>query len=670
MDGGLTLTVTHKYQPAQRNGGDHVAHGEARGRKPGNSWSSWNTLDTGASRFTRRGGIVVIIVVVLVAALILRLTWVQLVKGPELSAMASEQRTAVISEPAHRGGIVDRNGQQLAYTMEARSLSVNPHLLMDWMEENHNLHSDTVSPPEERLEEIVTGLPEMLSELHEDTEETGNEDSGDDEESVDNVREEDIREKLTSDSTYEVLVRDVDPDVAEQIVDEYPEITAERQDIRQYPNGAVGQNVVGKISRDNEGQFGMELSQDSRLQGTNGSRTVDVGANGLAIPGSTRDRHPAVDGDTYELTMDLEAQTYIQQLVQQAKDNSGAESANAVVLDAESGEVVSMASSDTINPQGDLEEQLDDGKVFGNRVVQDAYEPGSVAKVITAAAAIEEGKTAPDEVLQVPGSIDMSGVTVKDAWDHGEVPYTTTGIFGKSSNVGTLMLADRVGEDAFADYIDKFGVGQATDVGLPSETSGYVPDLSQWSGGTFANLPIGQGMSMSLLQMASIYQAVANDGVRINPSIVRSATDSSGAEIPQDEPKSTEVVSPETANTVLDMFRAVNQSDPAGVQQGTAPAAGIEGYQTSGKTGTAQKIDPETRAYSNSDYWITYAGIAPADDPRFVVAIMLDDPERGTDGGGGQSAAPLFRDITSWLLDHYNVPLSPEAAPRLTLEEQ
>ncbi len=620
--------------------------------------NSWNTMDSGVRLFTRRGRIILVIVALLVISLVLRLAWVQMVKGPELASMASMQRTSVITEPAHRGTIVDRNGSQLAYTMEARSLSVLPNRLMDWMEERHNLNPSEVSPPEERLEEIITGLPVMLEELHSDNDTTIE------------VEEDDLREKLTSDSTYEVLVRDVDPDVAEEISSEYPEITAERQDIRQYPNGAVAQNIIGKTSRDGEGQFGLELSQDAKLQGTNGSRTVDIGQNGMVIPGSTRDRHPSVDGDSYELTVDLEAQTYIQELLQDAKDKSGAESASAVVLDAETGEVISMASSDTINPRGNIEEQLDDGKVFGNRVVQDVFEPGSVAKIITAAAAIEDGETTPDEVLQVPGSIEMSGVTVKDAWDHGVVPYTTTGIFGKSSNVGTLMLADRVGEESFYDYVKKFGIGEATDLGLPSETSGYVPDLSQWSGGTFANLPIGQGMSMSLLQMASIYQAIANDGVRVTPSIIRSVTDSGGTEIPQDEPESTEVVSPDTARAVLDMFRAVNQSDPTGVQQGTAPTAAIEGYQTSGKTGTAQKIDPETRAYSNSDYWITYAGVAPADDPRFVVGIMLDDPERGTDGGGGQSAAPLFRDISSWLLDHYNVPLSPDAAPRLILEAQ
>ena len=339
-------------------------------------------------------------------------------------------------------------------------------------------------------------------------------------------------------------------------------------------------------------------------------------------------------------------------------------------MDAKTGKIRAMATSDTINPQGDLDKQLDQGKEFGNRTVEAAYEPGSVAKVMTAAAAIQEGKTTPDEVLQVPGQIEMSGVTVKDAWEHGTVPYTTTGVFSKSSNVGTLMLADRVGQDSYDKYLKKFGIGQSLDLGLPGETSGYVPDLNQWSGGTFANLPIGQGMSMNLVQMTGIYQAMANSGVRVQPTLIDKVTTADGTDIPQPEPATTEVVSPQTARTVVDMFRGINQDDPTGVQQGTAPAAAIEGYQTSGKTGTAQQIDPDTGAYSNSAYWITYAGMAPADDPRYVVGIMLDNPERSTDGTGGQSAAPLFHDVMSWLLDHYNVPLSPEAAPRMTLEAQ
>lgn len=625
-------------------------------RKPRSARSvesnSWLILDNSSARLNKRLRMILAVVVLIVIAMILRLTWVQLVHGPSLAAQAEQQRTTIITEPAHRGTITDRNGNTLAYTMEARSLSVHPNRLEAFMQERHELNPDTVPAPDKRLDEIVEKLPKMID--------------GD----GDNIKEKDLREKLTSDENYVVLVRNVDPDVAEKVAEEFPEITSERQDIRQYPNGAIGENFIGKISMDNQGQFGLELSQDGRLQGINGSRTVDVGGDGYAIPGSIRDEHPAVDGDAYKLTIDLDAQTYIQQQVQQAREKSKANSASAVVLDTKTGEVVAMATSDTVNPNGDVEKQLKRDHVFGDRNTANAFEPGSVAKIMTAAAAIEEGKTTPDEVLQVPGSIEMAGVTVKDAWEHGTVPYTTTGVFGKSSNVGTLMLAKRVGEEKMYNYLRDFGIGQATGIGLPHETSGFMPELNQWSGGTFANLPIGQGMSLSLLQMTSIYQAMANDGVRIEPRIIDSITAADGSAVPAPPANRTEVVSPKTARTAVDMFRAVTQEDPTGVQQGTGAAAAVDGYQISGKTGTAQQIDPETQAYSNSDYWITFAGIAPADNPRFAVGIMLDDPERGTDGGAGGSAAPLFNDIASWLLDHYNVPLSKDPGPMLMLEEK
>ncbi|AEK36512.1 peptidoglycan D,D-transpeptidase FtsI family protein [Corynebacterium variabile] len=637
---------------------DRTGRRNTRRGVPGNSW---RTLDTSPGRFQIRGTVVVVVVVVVALVLMARLVQVQLLQQDGLAHSASEQRTVQTPLYADRGAVTDRDGRDLAYTMKASMIVAFPNQLETYMADRYKIdkrtedNPDGALPPDEQLDEIVDELPDMLE--------------GD----TGAVKKEDLREALTSDSNYVRLVQNVDPDIAERIIARWPELSTENQDVRQYPNGAVGANIVGKYGWVGDGveggQYGLELSQDARLQGTNGSVTSDVG-NDAVIPGTVRDRHPAVNGDSYQLTLDTDAQAYIQQQVQQAKDKSGAESASAVVLDAKSAEVIAMATSDTINPMGDLDKQVDQGKEFTNRVVENAFEPGSVAKIMTAAAAIEEGKTTPDEVLQVPGTIEMSGVTVKDAWDHGVVPYTTTGVFGKSSNVGTLMLADRVGEDKFSEYLHNFGIGQASDLGLPSETAGYVPDLDQWSGGTFANLPIGQGMSMNLLQMTSIYQALANDGVRVAPSLISSVTSPDGTEIPQDDPEETRVVSPATARTVVDMFRAVNQTDPTGVQQGTAPAAGIEGYQTAGKTGTAQQIDPDTKAYSNSNYWITYAGIAPADDPRFVVGIMLDNPQRSSDGSGGQSAAPLFHDVGSWLLDHYNVPLSATEAPRLILEAQ
>lgn len=611
----------------------------------------------------------IVFVILLAVALVGRLAWVQVVWGPELSLAAAEQRTRVYNDPARRGEITDHEGNQLAYTMQARSLTVSPILLRSELRQQQDLQMQVDGEtegltPEALNAELDSRVADVLTEMSEEIpamiEEAGAE--------AGEVDAEEILNKLNAETHYEVLVRNVDPDVAAEISASFHGVAADHQDIRQYPNGAVAQNVIGKVSMDGQGQFGFEASGDPLLSGINGRSTEDVSADGQVIPGSLRDVVPAVDGADVSLTLDLDLQTYLQQQLEQAKDNSLAESASAVVLDAQTAEVLAMASSDTIDPNGDLEQQLEDGRDFGNPSISHPFEPGSVAKVVTAAAALEEGLTSPDEVLQVPGSIDMAGVTVNDAWPHGVLPLTTTGVFGKSSNVGTLMLAERVGEERFAEYLTAFGIGQPTGIELPNESAGLLPDPEQWSGGTFANLPIGQGMSLTTLQMASLFQTLANDGERIEPRIIQEVTAEDGEVIEQDEPETTRVVSPETAKATIDMFRSVVQSDPSGLQQGTGTQAAVDGYQISGKTGTAQKVDPDTGAYSNSQHWITFAGVAPADDPRFVVAIMLDEPERGTDGGAGGTAAPLFNDIASWLLDRDNIPLSPPMEGQLVLQ--
>lgn len=620
----------------------------------------------------KRLRIIVSVVLVAMVVLVGRLAWVQLVWGPDLSAKAVTQRERVYIEPARRGEILDRDGQRLAYTMKSRSLTVSPTRLRDELKDkaeieaqndgstegmdDKKLDSFLNQKMEETLKDMAEGIPKMI------------EDSG---ASTSKVEKEDILNKLKADTQYEVLVRNVDPDVAVEISNKYHGVAADRQDIRQYPNGAIGENVVGKVSMDGHGQFGFEAARDTELTGIDGQSTEDVSADGQVIPGTLRDVVDTVDGRDVTLTLDLDLQTYVQQKLEKAKANSKASGAEAVVLDAATGQVLAMANTDTVDPNKNIEDQLDEGKDFENHSVSHPYEPGSVAKVVTAAAALQEGVTTPDEVHQVPGSIDMAGVTVNDAWQHGTEPYTTTGIFGKSSNVGTLMLADKLGQEKYAKYLEKFGLGNTTGVELPNESAGSVPDLEQWSGGTFANLPIGQGQSWTTLQMASVYQTLANGGERIEPRIIDSVKGPDGKEEKLEEPKKTQVISPETAKTTVDMFRAVFQDDDAGLQNGTAGNAQLKDYQLSGKTGTAQKVDPNTGAYSNSAYWITFAGIAPADDPRFVVAVMLDEPKSGVEdnGGGGQSAAPIFRDIASWLLNRDNIPTS-KPAPRLTLRAQ
>lgn len=573
----------------------------------------------------------------------LQLLWIQGIDAPSLSAQSASQRTTTIVDPATRGSITDRDGNPIAFTMEAKALTFQPQRVRVELEEAR-AKDDTAPDPDDRIREIAAGIHDAVGDV---------------------ISEADLITKLTASSTFEYLVRSVDPALAASIVEKFPEVGSERQDIRQYPGGALAANVVGATGWDGHGLLGLEDSLDPVLAGTDGSRTYDRGSDGAVIPGSWRDQQPAIDGSTVELTLDSDIQYYVQQQVQQAKDLSGAKNASAVVLDSRTGRVLAMSNDGTFDPAIGVGNNSASAQM-GNLAVSSPFEPGSVNKIVTASAAIEEGLTDPGEVLQVPGSITMSGATVKDAWDHGVAPYTTTGVFGKSSNVGTLMLAQRVGEDRYADMLKKFGLGQRTDVGLPGESAGTVPARDQWSGGTFANLPIGQGLSMTLLQMAGMYQAIANDGLRIPPRIVSATVGTDGQRSEEPTPEGVQVVSPETARTVREMFRAVTQSD-TGNQRGTGVAAGIEGYQVSGKTGTAQQVDPECKCYSNSNYWITFAGMAPADDPRYVIGIMLDAPSRSADGSGGQSAAPLFHSIASWMLQRDAVPLSPEGK-RLILQ--
>lgn len=574
-----------------------------------------------------------------------QLLYVQGVAAPELSAQAAKQRTVTMIEPATRGSIVDSSGQLLAFTMDARALTFQPKQVRADLEEKRRLDGDAPTP-ERRLREIASGVSRLLE---------------------GRVSERDLLRMVRGNETFVYLARGIDPAVASRIQEEFPEVGTERQDIRQYPGGALAANIVGSTGWDGHGLVGLEEALDSKLAGENGSTTYDRGEDGAVIPGSTRDEQAALDGATVELTLQADLQYYVQQQAQSAKDLSGAERVIITVLDTQSN-VLAMANDNTFNPALGLGHPDNQVALLNNPATSTPFEPGSIAKIITAATAIEDKLTTPDEVLEVPGSIDLTGVTVKDAWEHDIVPFTTTGIFGKSSNVGTLMLADRLTDERQAEMLWKFGVGLPTGIELPGESAGTVPPLDQWNGGTQSNLPIGQGFSVTALQMAGIYQVIANDGVRIPPRIVNATVDAQGNRTVMEQPEGIEVISPHTAGVVRDMFRAVVQKDPTGVQQGTGWRAGIEGYEISGKTGTAQQVDPACACYSNSKYWITFAGIAPSDNPRYVIAIMLDKPVRGIDGGGGVSAAPLFHNIASWLLRRDNVPASSKPVPQLILD--
>lgn len=655
--------MSRKAQPARRTTRAAGAERSARSRRVRQPSQSTANSGLRSASFVfrhRTGNAVIFLLIVLAAA---QLFTLQVPKADGLRAEAAGQLKVTDIDAALRGSIVDRNSDKLAFTIEARALTFQPVRVRKQLQEAYEKATENaaenakaagnetgdagnaVPAPDARLQQIADGVAKRL----------GNK--------PDSAT---VLKKLRSNETFVYLARAVDPAIADAITTDFPEVGAERQDLRQYPGGSLAANIVGGIDWDGHGLLGLEDSLDSVLAGTDGSVTYDRGSDGVVIPGSYRNRHDAVNGSTVMLTLDDDIQFYVQQQVQMAKEASGAKNVSAVVLDAKTGEVLAMSNDNTFNPAQDVSKQST--RELGNLSVSSPFEPGSVNKIITAASVIENHLSTPDEVLQVPGSIDMGGVTVRDAWNHGTMPYTTTGVFGKSSNVGTLMLAQRVGPQKYAEMLRKFGLGQRTGVGLPGESAGLVPPIDQWSGSTFSNLPIGQGLSMTLLQMSAIYQTIANDGVRIPPRILKATIAADGTRTDEPRPDGIRVISPETARTVRDMFRAVVQRDPMGIQQGTGPAAAVEGYQIAGKTGTAQQINPACGCYYDNVYWITFAGMAPADDPRYVVGVMMDAPHRAADGSPGSSAAPLFHNIASWLLQRENVPLSKDPGAPLTLQ--
>ncbi|GAA1301242.1 penicillin-binding transpeptidase domain-containing protein [Pseudonocardia xinjiangensis] len=586
---------------------------------------------TGPAPYSRRLKVGRILLVLALGVATLKLVVVQTVQAGALNAASSRQYTTDIALPAERGEIVDRNGNPLAFSVAASALTTNPRLIA----------ATKKAGTAQYVGEMATAVAEA---------------TGQDRNTLLGL--------LTSDRPYVVLAKLVDPDVAKSLQDRFKDIAIARREVRQYPAGDTAANVVGAAAWNAEedkltGRVGLESSQDNALAGSEGLRIVDTAEGSDAvIPGSTRYERPAIQGSNVQLTLDSDLQYTVQKALSDYVAKTGAKpTSSAVVLDSRTAQVLAIANGETFDPN-DLADATP--QQLANPAVQSPFEPGSVNKIVTMSAALEYGVATPDEVLTVPGQIKVADRTINDAWVHGPEHYTLTGVLAKSSNVGTIMTAQKVGEQRFADMLTRFGLGTPTGVGLPGESGGQVPPIATWSGSTFGNLPIGQGLSMTTLQMAGMYQAVANNGLRIPPRIIASTTGPDGVRSVPPAPQGVQVVSPHTAQELRTMLTAVTQKAPGG-QSGTGPAAAVPGYQVAGKTGTAQQVDPRCGCYSASTYWITFAGMLPAQDPRYVIAIMLDAPK------GGTSAAPLFHDIATYLAQREKLPVSPEPAPIQTL---
>jgi len=536
--------------------------------------------------------------ITLLVLVVAKLGVLQGVDGAEYANAAEQDRLRTYPIEALRGAVLDRDGNPFAYTVAASKVVADPTVVGD-------------------VDETAEALSPLLD-----------------------VPEDELEEKLTRDSRYVVLAAQVSPEVTDAIDDlELSGLTYEDDPVRLYPAGTVGGQVVGFVGREGAGLAGIEQTFDEQLAGTPGQRRVEVGSGGNPIPSGIDESTPATDGDSVNLTLDQDLQYVTEERLGEACSDGATARASAVVLDVHTGEVVAMGSCPGYDPGS---YSSTDPELLGNPIISSVFEPGSVMKAVTLSAALEEGVADPDDVLSVNGHIEAGDRVVTDAHDHEPIDWTVTGILAKSSNVGTIMLAREVGDEKLEHYLRAFGIGSSTGIELPGESAGILQDSDDWSGIRAANVAIGQGVSVTTLQMASVYQAIANDGVRVEPRIVDSVTDPDGRVRETPAPESTRVISEATAEKMAYMLEAVVGDG------GTAPLGQVEGFRVAGKTGTAQRANPECNCYEGGGYVTTFVGFAPADDPQYVVAVDLERPS--SDAEGGQVAAPVFADIMRYAL--------------------
>jgi cell division protein FtsI (penicillin-binding protein 3) len=576
-------------------------------RAPG-SRRSGSGLSIDQRGLRNRWGLLLMITLLLLV--VGRLAVLQGVDGAAYANAAEQDRLRTYPIAALRGAVLDRDGKPFAYTVDASRVVADP----------------TLVPHPARTAKALTALLD--------------------------VPEAELTEKLSRDGRYVVLAAQISPETTDAIdALEVPGISFEDDPVRLYPAGTVGGQVIGFVGRDGAGLAGIEQTFQDELAGTDGHRRVEVGSGGNPIPSGIDESTPATDGDSVTLTLDQDLQYVTEQRLAKACSDGATTRASAVALDVHTGQVAAMASCPGYDP-GNYSQT--DPALLGNPVVSDVFEPGSVMKAVTLSAALEEGKAKPDSVLTVNGHIAAGDRVVTDAHDHEPIQWTVTGILAKSSNVGTIMLAREVGDEKLEHYLRAFGLGSTTGIELPGESAGILQDSADWTASRAANVPIGQGISVTTLQMASIYQTIANGGVRIDPRIVKSVTSAGGRVKEAPEPESTRVISKATADQMAYMLEAV--VGPGG----TAPLGQIEGFRVAGKTGTAQRANPECNCYEGGGYVTTFVGFAPADDPQYVVAVDLERPTSSAEGG--QVAAPVFADIMRYALTADGV--VPSGSPR------
>ena len=544
----------------------------------------------------RRIGLLAAAFLVLLAAALARAVWLQVIKGPEYTAMAVRQHRETVVVPAARGTIVDRNGEPLAIGKLTTTIYANPRQVDD-------------------ARDLTLAVGRHLG-----------------------ADPADVYPMLTDRSRGFVYVaRKADPRKAEKLeklgfagLGFYPE------ELRFYPQGPVAAQILGYAGLDNQGLEGLERSLEGTLAGKPGSQTIVKDPFGRAL--DVVETKPETPGKDVRLTIDRQIQANAEEILAETVRRWSANSATAVVMDPQTGAVLAMATAPRFNANRFPTTRADRRR---NRAVTDTYEPGSTFKLVTVAAGLQEGIVNPRSSFRLPPTLKVADRTIREAHSRGTERLTVRQIVEYSSNIGTITIAQRLGEGRLASWIDRFGFGKSTGIDFPGESAGFALPLDQWSGSTIGTVPIGHGIAVTPVQMARAYSVIANGGTLVRPHLIDRIDGASVA-----AKNGRRVVSRAVSEQMLSMLRGV-------VVEGTGTQAAIPGYTVAGKTGTAAKIDPDG-TYSTSRYVASFVGLVPASKPKLVVMVMVDEPRGGI--YGGDIAAPAFREIARFNLQYLEIP--------------
>ncbi|HSJ18826.1 MAG TPA: penicillin-binding protein 2 [Solirubrobacterales bacterium] len=546
----------------------------------------------------RRIGLLFASFLLLFALILARAVWLQGVRGSELRADAQSQQTETVTVPGYRGRILDRNGEALAVSEEAATVFATPYQVRDAADAARRL-SPLLDVPEKSLVETLSNRESGFAYLR---------------------REVDL---VTAQRVKRLRIRGVGilPDSR-----------------RTYPQGELASQVIGAVGTENEGLTGLESHYEDLVGGTDGEVKITRDALGDTIERETIEGQTT--GEELKLTLDAELQARTEEVLAQVGETYDPAGATGVVMDPRSAEVLALANWPAADPNDVTDASPEE---LMNHATGFTYEPGSTFKAFTVAAALEEGAVDPDTVFELPPSIQVADRTIEESHPRGTVSLTVADILAQSSNVGAVKVGLELGATKFDRWVRRLGFSEPTGIAFPGEERGIVPELDAYSGSTLGNMAIGQGLSVTPIQMAAAYSAIANGGVLRQPRLV---IREGGARV--GEPAGARVLDKRTASRVREMLEGVLAPG------GTASEVELPGYTLGGKTGTAEKA--EDGGYSESDFVASFVGFAPVSYPKLLVAIVVDEPKGSY--YGADVAAPAFGDIAEFALPHLGIPPS------------